>query len=365
MSCVTDIYIWLQVNILILIPNLPHDMILLISVLCLIFCASGAIIQDKHKAKSLVSLISHDGESTAKSCCSDSSLLSCDPVMVDPELLLSQKNINILGTELTFSSRVEPHGLVYHNSLGDEAVISFNKETGNMFGSLNTHDNKVFAIEKCEKSHVIKQYDVTKFVDEKEVAPPVELSLADRQDTEEVFQDNTTVVTYTVMMYVTKSILELKPNIEEWLDELFAVTNQGYVNSKIPLRVKKFCTEEAEIFDEKEKDMGEILKEFGEMKGDRFGDPKNLRNTADVAHLVVRGSVNEYECGIAYYLNDYRAGNTVSVSKMSCSIGYFSFGHEIAHHLGAHHNRGPHVHHAHYQYGFGYLIERVRLSYLC
>ena len=99
---------------------------------------------------------------SVEACCKEEHLPLCTQVTVDPALLLSGKDINILGSDLVFDSTVEPHGFVYHNTLGDEAVITYNIKTRNMFGTLKTH-NKTYAIEKCHSGHVIKEYDLSSF----------------------------------------------------------------------------------------------------------------------------------------------------------------------------------------------------------
>merc|ERR1712012_1275106 len=82
---------------------------------------------------------------SAEPCC-DKDTLSCYDVDVDPESLLSEESISINGMELAFSNTIPPHGRVYKTDLGDEAVISLNVETGNIFGSLKTNDGKSFAL---------------------------------------------------------------------------------------------------------------------------------------------------------------------------------------------------------------------------
>ena len=64
------------------------------------------------------------------------------------------------------------------------------------------------------------------------------------------------------------------------------------------------------------------------------GTSSALRNTADSAALL---ALEFNSCGVAY-MATYSSGNTVSVCKKSCALGYFSFGHELGHNYGAHHN---------------------------
>ena len=110
------------------------------------------------------SLIRISSEEPSKFCCSDPdpTILSCKRAKINPGLLNSErKNVSILDIEFTFDFRVEPHGFAYHNSQGEEAVITYNNKTGNMFGSFTDTEGKSYAIQKCHHEYVIKQYGVT------------------------------------------------------------------------------------------------------------------------------------------------------------------------------------------------------------
>merc|ERR1719219_656480 len=111
---------------------------------------------------SLINITSVNTRSV-EACCNEEHLLHCTEVTVDPAVLLSGEDINILGSDLVFDSTVEPHGFVYHNTLGDEAVITYNNKTGNMFCRMSTHEDKHYFIEKCHFGQVIKEYDLSSF----------------------------------------------------------------------------------------------------------------------------------------------------------------------------------------------------------
>ena len=102
----------------------------------------------------LVTLQHHSSAAADDSCCSH-----CSPVTVRPELLTSKENINILGTELAFSDRLDPHGWLYEGTDGEEAVITYSQTTGNMFGSFTDAEGKSYSIERCHAGHVIKMND--------------------------------------------------------------------------------------------------------------------------------------------------------------------------------------------------------------
>ena len=135
-------------------------------------------------------------------CCNDKNLRNCLSAAVNPDLLVTKEDISILDIDLEFHSTIQPNGLVYKNSNGDEAVVTYNQKTGNMFGSFKTHQDKSYAIEKCHHGYVWKEFNVTSFGDdvvEKISVPDIPRM---KKFVEAGAADTTTPVTYSVMFYV-------------------------------------------------------------------------------------------------------------------------------------------------------------------
>ena len=136
-------------------------------------------------------------------CCNDKNLRNCLTAAVNPDLLVTKEDISILDIDLSFHSTIQPNGLVYKNSDGDEAVVTYNQNTGNMFGSFKTHQDKSYAIEKCHHGYVWKEFNVTSFGNE----VPEMISVPDiprmKKFVEAGAADTTTQVTYSVMFYVS------------------------------------------------------------------------------------------------------------------------------------------------------------------
>ena len=219
-----------------------------------------------------------------------------------------------------------------------------------MFGNLKTHNDKSNAIEKCHHGHVIKEYDMASFKEnhiEKSLAPVVEM-VAHRME------DTTTIVSYSIMFYYTQDFEDTTADIEGFIEQVVAVTNQGYINSQIPIRASKLCVEKSTI-----DEGGHMLSRFKNMKE---GSTSKLRNSADAAVLLVQKWVDNKYCGIAYQ-NTYNTGLTISVTTKSCAIAFYTFGHEIGHNLGAHHNREV-TFNSKFPEGHGHLIEQVKSLYL-
>jgi len=59
--------------------------------------------------------------------------------------------------------------------------------------------------------------------------------------------DKTTMVTYTIKIYYTPEVKKSVKNIATMVENVVDQTNQGYKNSKIPVRVKLHCMEETSV----------------------------------------------------------------------------------------------------------------------
>ena len=166
--------------------------------------------------------------------------------------------------------------------------------------------------------------------------------------------DNTTIATYSIFVYYTPEFAASTPDIDTFIDHVLAETNEGYVNSQVPLVATRHCAEQATINDVSS--ASTMLSNFASMKGTSTA----LRGTADVAALLVNSfGIASWStvCGIAY-LNTIGNGNTVSATMKNCALGYYSFGHEIGHNIGLHHNpegNGGTTNTA-YSHGRGHLI---------
>merc|ERR1711922_106232 len=141
--------------------------------------------------------------------------------------------------------------------------------------------------------------------------------------------DTTTIVTYSVKIYYDKKFKAATSDIDGFLDQVIQETNQGYINSKVPLRLKLHCHEEAPgTFSNHN-----AINEFERIKG---GDYKAILGSADQAALLLKDYGG---CGRARGINMIPSGKMISVTKKSCALGYYSFGHELAHNIGLAHNR--------------------------
>ena len=59
--------------------------------------------------------------------------------------------------------------------------------------------------------------------------------------------DMTTSVTFSLMVYYVPQVAAGTGSIEDFVDHQMAKLNQGYINSKIPVRAKLHCLQELEM----------------------------------------------------------------------------------------------------------------------
>ena len=152
-------------------------------------------------------------------CCDHTHVLSCVDVEVDPEVLLNDHDISINNVTLLFSNFIPPHARTYKTAAGDEAVISYNEETGSITGTLHTEDGHAFALEQCGGSYIFEEFDVASFPEEEEEDD------SDYAETVASHGANTTAAsrqgqrTYSVMFYYTAEFAAATPNIEDFFDQ--------------------------------------------------------------------------------------------------------------------------------------------------
>ena len=170
--------------------------------------------------------------------------------------------------------------------------------------------------------------------------------------------DWTTIVTYSVMFYYTQAFADTTADIEGFLDQVISITNTGYINSQIPIRVQKFCSEKASI--NEVNGNWAMLDAFTRMK-DTDGSTTNLRKSADMAFLLtnVPYSISGHT-GMANFIWENKR---TSFCLKSRAIGDYTFAHELGHNMGAYHNRETGHINPVYPEGQGHLIAQVRVVF--
>ena len=286
--------------------------------------------------------------------CSDPDLLSCQIVLVNFDAF-KEDEISLPGdwvlakhdeddTDGDFAS------VTFTDEEGSEATFTF--KDGRAFGNVAFINGSDFVLEDCNNfpgCHIWKEEDVQVFEnisgDDVVEAPQNRQSL-NAQETKLVEKgkaDKTTIVTYSVKFYYTRQFAKVTDDIPLFISQIVAETNQGYKNSKVPLRMVAHCIEAAKLDDIK--GGSKMLQTFRDSKG----TIDKLRASADAAVLLVKSFD---VCGIGYLRGWEGPKWAVSVTQKGCSLGYYTMGHELGHNLGNMHDKvqGPNKY---FKYGLG------------
>ena len=144
------------------------------------------------------------------------------------------------------------------------------------------------------------------------------------------------MVTFSVMVYYTKDFKKFTPHPEDTIKKIIGLTNEGYLDSDMPVRVKIFCTKAIEISEEG-KSHNEVFDEFF-----KYFDKsvRRILNTADSSILLTEkvGSGAAY-CGFCYFNPQFDdVPKNIGYVNKRYALTEFTFGHELGHMFGAGHN---------------------------
>lgn len=144
--------------------------------------------------------------------------------------------------------------------------------------------------------------------------------------------------------------------IENLINLAVTETNQSYANSGIGQRLRLVNTTEVSYAES-----GNIDTDLSRLTATSDGYMDNLhdlRNSynADLVALVVENG-GAY-CGVAYLMTSVSTGfasQAFSVTARDCATGYYSFGHELGHNMGARHDWYVDSGSTPYSYAHGYV----------
>ena len=294
------------------------------------------------------------------SCCSGPFIADCHSSPVDSTIVTTRTPLQLPGTTevFFFSGIVEPNGFQFTTAIGDEAIFTVNPINGAMFGTMQSNGTS-FSLKPCKNYYIWIEYDFENFRETEDGEHHLQDTIGTQQADIISAIDNTTIIEFSVMVYYTSQFEKQEKDVLGFVNQLLAMTNAGYKNSRVPLRITLHCIEEATI---DEADQSSTLANFMTMKTGGSLVPTNsaaaLRQSADTAILLVDAFTNPNSCGQAYKINTIDTGETVSVCAKHCALGYFSFGHELAHTVGLYHNKEKHGQNPFYSYAHGHLIKR-------
>ncbi len=187
--------------------------------------------------------------------------------------------------------------------------------------------------------HSVRQIDPRQFPAETTVVPqPGELRPDGGDQVASLVDSGSVIDVMVVYTGATRSAAGGLAAINSEIDLMIAVTNTAYANSGINPRLRLVHTEEVAYAE-----TGNSGSDLGALRSSTDGNMDNvhaLRNShgADLVALIVESLE---ACGVGY-LNTPTAGSAsfgFSVVRRLCAAGNFSFAHELAHNMGANHDR--------------------------
>jgi len=281
------------------------------------------------------------GNAIMPDLCQEDTVMSCNLVQVDLARL-QDSSMDFMGTTLDFKDM--PGNNTYTFSSGfSEASFTVDTDLDVVWGHVQLSDGRDFIIEpnldNCDGCHVV--------IEENEEGFPQDnvedLPSLDNEETrsnvaallEKGKSDSTTVVTYTIMLYYTPEARHSVDDMRTLAEDMIAKTNQGYMNSQIPLRAKLHCMEETKKPEAHfTKGSGHMLNVFAMY----LGGGNNLRRSADAAVLLVKDASPMCGWGAVISDGDY-ANKMVSLTQLSCAEAGYTFGHELGHNMGLQHDK--------------------------
>ena len=290
---------------------------------------------------------------TLPDLCQEDTVLSCTLVHLD---LASLQGSTLVFNGTTFTLLDQPgnNTFTFSTEDGDEATLTVDNELGAVWGNARMINGGDFVIEpsldNCVGCHVVIEEDIGAFPhDHVVVSPSFEETRSRKPAWPELGDllkkgrsDKTTMVTYTIKIYYTPELLKSYGNDKAMLktmaEQVVGETNQGYINSKIPLRAVLHCMEETTVPEAKINEIGI----FHKYKGGGNG----LRGSADAAALLILK--HKKYCGVAWIpsapydklqfhlFRDFM----VSITVLNCGLGgTYTFGHELSHNMGNDHDK--------------------------
>jgi len=226
-------------------------------------------------------------------------------------------------------------------------------ENGNMAGNV-TIDGKIYQVRPVgDGVHSVREIDQSAFPPE---APPIPV---EDQDTQTLtppapqFDDGSTI---DVMVVYTDDVAAASPNILSEIQLAIDETNTSYANSGINQRLQLVHAVEVNYLETG--NMSTDLNCITSQDDGCLDSVHTLRDSYDADMVSFWVENGGSYCGIAWLMTTVSGSfesHAFSVIDRQCATGYYSFGHELGHNMGAHHDRYVTSGQGAYPYSYGYV----------
>lgn len=223
------------------------------------------------------------------------------------------------------------------------------------------YGEKLFKLEpRANGQHVISEVSPRDPAPELDPVPVLDLPAFDAQGEEyaasgAAADGNGSII--DVMVAYTPAVVEIYgvDGIQAMIIQAVAETNQAYTNSGMSTRINLVHSVETNYTTS-----GSMLTDLGRLRNTNDGHMDEIHQLRDQygADLVSLIDKQSGYCGLAYRmsgLSPFFASSAFSIVNHSCATGYYSFGHELGHNQGLHHDPAAAGGSSSvYQYAYGY-----------
>jgi len=247
------------------------------------------------------------------------------------------------------------------------------KRADNVVGSVHVDDELYQIVPLGKGEHAIVKVDVSK-LSEGDDTLPVPESEALHDPMPEVVNargDGVSVIRALVVV-PNNAAADLPVDLYLVVDALIAESNQGYINSDVPIRLESagILRVNYNEIDGGADSWSPLLKKLRTVDDEELGAPVHGMREALSADVVVM-MVDMSGYGGLAYMTAKKSSAYGLLKTTNSRLGYYTFAHEIGHNIGAAHNPENASSDPAYPYAYGYRQEtstprwRTIMSYEC
>lgn len=274
--------------------------------------------------------------------------------------LFDNVSYNLTLTKAEFSSdhqTVKWIGVIDGQKMG-QAVFAITGDV--MMGNISTDYGPAYQVRWIAPGvHTVREIDMNKLPPEGEPRP-VELNKAPSEGTTVGKDDGSTIDVMVVYTPSAETAMGGSAATATMVELAVSETNQGYSNSGINQRINLVYKGKVSYTESSgSSGFDNALDDVTGTSDGKMDDVHTLRNTygADLVSLWIN---NSSYCGLAWMMTASSistsfASSGFSVVHYDCATGYYSFGHEMGHNMGSHHDRYVASGSAAYSYSYGYV----------
>jgi peptidyl-Asp metalloendopeptidase len=270
--------------------------------------------------------------------------------------LFDGRRVGIVRESLEFV----PDGFVWVGRIvGQErSLVTLSVVEDVVSGNITTEEREVYQLRYVGNAlHAVRQINPAAFPDELEplVVEPEAETKQEAPDFQAMADTGSTIDVMVAYTAAARNGAGGATAMSSLINLMISETNTSYSNSGINPRVRRVHAVEVSYTES-----GNLSTDLSRLRSTTDGHMDNvhsLRNTykADLVGLITEsGSA----CGVGYLMTTVStsfASNGFSVTKRSCATGNYSFGHELGHNMGAHHDSYVTTSSGAYTYSYGYV----------